>query len=576
MSAEGYRIVILLSRKRIALYYRQAGGTLQEFPDGPWPQPLALFPTDNGVILGEEAQQAFNRGNGNAIVDFFEEIKRPRRVRVGAGEVEIRQLLLHGLEDRFRELFDRVFFGQYGPFEANRANAPVLLLTARDVESNECDFLRRMFEEAGYGTVKTKILDRIIATCLLPQAQSLLLVKSDGVNLHFTLRRSDRKTESISLRGYGTDPRVAKVAENIWKDIQPQITDGKRESEERELQRIAREFLRSGRSELTEDIEVSTGETVNFFVSRPPVYEASTPETQYMLSRLKEFLVSNGVDEDHMPELLLWGDCANNDYFRTMLGKGFTRIHEQNEELRNKLYHFLSEMPIVTAQAALPVAHAAPVVSENPIEVRPRTDRGVRNVKEAPQPAKPATEWTKEDLRKLKTIVIKAKASQKAGNVTKVAGYVKEISSLADNKNIPANYASDIKLLHQFCNKGKTDKPKQPATRKPEDKPKPREESKRNVDAKRNMEPKSAVKPKPKPMPWTNDELLLIRRKVISAEASVKIGRMERVEATLAELRAMRKGRPWPANRQVPDKPTWCERIENLEKQLLNGKNNFK
>ena len=504
--AERFRVIMRISRRGVTLLYRQGNGEPEPFPGCEWPQPLALMVSGNEVILGSEAASAAAMGNDNAIPDYFESIKHPRRVALGAGTTEVRQLLLHAFEERLKDLLETQFFGQEGSVEENRNTMPFLIATEPDVASNEKDYLLNLFGRAGYKNLQTVAMDSMVCRCLRHEDKPLLLVNSDGKDLHLTLSLGNGACKTLSIADAGTDPRVAKVADSIWEDIRYNITDPDREREDELLRAEAVRFLRSGKREWTEYITLSNGMPVSYWVQRPRTFQNDSPLTNHIKYSVENFLKSNGIPvKDHV-ELLLWGNTAGNAYFRDLLSAGFLECGEQNEENTKLVRRFLAAIEIVPAppvftniklprrEGITPHKRQASCTETKAAE----EERGTITAEErssitAEERGTTKTEeWTELEEIKLRKLVVPAEAAMRSGKTAKVLEALAELKQLAAGRAWPATaqtgkapWNERIKALEAAVKQA----PQAEPTPKPQPKPAPK------------PAPKPVQKPAPKPAP---------------------------------------------------------------------------
>ena len=430
---EEFRILIFISRRSVKLFYKEAGTRTERFP-GEWMMPLVLMHSDATVTLGSAAAKAAAMGNPDTVTDFFNVITTPRRIPLGAGYVERSQLLLLGLEEKFRDLFDRVFFGAKGTLESNRATMPLLLLTAPDLKTNEVNFLRAQLHDAGYMRLRHLHADAEIARCIDASGKAVLLANSYGTDLHLTLLPPSGMMRQISLPGLGVDPRVDKVADMIWEDAQYCVVDPDRELEIELLRAEARDFLQSGDSQRTGEIRLHDGSVADYFVTRPPVYGVDTEVNMRVSRSIEKLLAEAGYADRNAVKLARWGVTANNDYFKSLLQDGFADAVEQNSELTSAVLNYLGGVPISTP--APPRRADEELPAPTPVAAPP-----VRK----PMPAHPAGEtvWSRNDMLQMKRLVVPAYASMQSGNRERVAALYDDMKSVADGRPWPSEKDCD-------------------------------------------------------------------------------------------------------------------------------------
>ncbi|MDE7414303.1 MAG: hypothetical protein K2N05_11050 [Muribaculaceae bacterium] len=345
MDSDSYKIIVSISRRRVAFEYwqRDGGDKLIPFPSGKWPAPLAIYCSPTGVILGDDALRAVVAGTENAFTDYFDHLSDAETCSVGGETRPVRNLLLEGVEGIFNDFYRNVLI-RVGSLSDNRANMPLVIVCESDVRPHERAFLKGLFRDSGYSHVSVESYDDYIQLFAREElareykCRKVLVAWSEGPDLTFTLfdlnGTSPRKT--VTFEGLGIDPRKEYVKKLIWERIQGQNPWLQFAEEEEALDRIADDFLNSNRPLVEDTVVLSDGQRYHYSLNRNSIDYYKGREGISVQDKLEEFLRDNGVIDRSDVLLLLRGNIAGNSYFEQNLRQGFLSLVRSDKRLRQK------------------------------------------------------------------------------------------------------------------------------------------------------------------------------------------------------------------------------------------------
>ena len=356
---EDFRIVITISHSRISFeYYLKGAATVALQPittdtnrRGVWPAPFSIYCSPTGIIIGEEAFHAAQRGTSNAFNDLFECMRKPDCFYEFCGERKhVSNLLLDACETVFRDFFSSILYNNYGILEQNRNTMPIVFVCEEDVTENERTFISNKFRNSGYGCVSVIGYQTFLEKNIRKDCSSYpnaLAVWTEGKDLYLTLfDTSGQKTsKSIRLDGLGIDPRLDYVVDQIWSSVVSWNGFLTKDKELDVIKDAANRFLSSTDSLVSDYVTLSDGQSYHYTLDRNLInyYQYSTREQ--LSVGVRDFLIRNEVQQNNTL-LILRGVATNNNYFSTSLSS-FRNIISDND-LRSHVMRLIVEMPITT------------------------------------------------------------------------------------------------------------------------------------------------------------------------------------------------------------------------------------
>lgn len=346
-----YVIVLTLSRRSLSLQYHLGSGApeLRALGKGKWPAPLAFYVTPNEIVVGEEAVVAARGGNPQAYTDYFRLIRSGREFESAGERWPAAQLLLFGVEEYLRYFFREVWRGNLGSLEGNRERLPLVLCFEPDLDKDERVVVEKLFRDRGYASLQT-VSSADIAGAWLNSVARLpytLMAWSDGVDMYLILYRKG-ESAPVALRrlsaGLGRDGRIDVMAEQLWTDwIMRQSWGLVKENELPVLREVAQEFLRSGEAEIDGEVTLSDGYSYNYNINRNSLSSVATESSGgvALQRELQRFLDENGIADRGQVWLILRGDAAGSDYFRTQMQTGFGAVSGLDREMQEGIDRYL-------------------------------------------------------------------------------------------------------------------------------------------------------------------------------------------------------------------------------------------
>lgn len=362
MTDDSYKIIISMSHHRVAYEYWQRDGEnkLVGMPQGQWPEPLAFYCSDMGIVIGEDAAKAARAGTANAFEGYFERLKDDTTYNIGGHTRPIRHLFLDASESIFREFFRNVLFNRFGSLSDNRANLPLTLVCESDVKPNERALLQGLFKDSGYGRVRVLDYDKFISQYIQEKLSKeyvcdhVLVVWTEGSDLTFTLFDVNVSVppKQATYIGLGADPRKEYVKKLIWERVVGQNPWLIREEEEGILEKVANDFLSSSIPLVSDKILLSDGQQYYYSLNRNSVDYIQGSDGLILKEKLEEFLRDNGIINRSRVLLLLRGAAAGNTYFEQNLSGGFSKTIRSDRKLRDNIMSLIltEEIPSVTPE----------------------------------------------------------------------------------------------------------------------------------------------------------------------------------------------------------------------------------
>lgn len=347
-----FRVVVTISHRTISFEYHQDGcnGKLKPFKGFDLPAPLAFYCSKSGIQIGEDAVKAHQSGNKLAFVDYFN-LPKDMRINYFGEDVPITKILLYAAEEQFKEFFKETLWARLGGLEENRGSMPFILALENDIADNERIFLTALFKDSGYGNLHILQYDKFIGQYFLDNYsyENILIAWSDGKDLFMSYvnRNNINDIPILAMEGYGEDPRISKIADLIWKDVEPNVYLLERETEEHRLREAAIAFLSSKRSNLTDVIRLSDGFTYNYNLNRITIDNLPLIHSANIRNIRDEFLKKCGCKDKDSVMLVLRGNLIGNDYFQRELSKDINHVIEVDNDVRQSIKRLLVDVPLI-------------------------------------------------------------------------------------------------------------------------------------------------------------------------------------------------------------------------------------
>lgn len=350
------RIIISLSRRFITLEYSlgDTQASIEKFPRGEWPAPLAIYESPSGFVLGEEALNAARCGNSRAYTDYFSLLRAGARFNYSGMDLPAGELLVRGLEPVLQTFLRGAFFGNGRNLDEIKGDLPVMVVCEADIDNHERILLERLFVDKGYSTLHVLPYDEIIGDWLgrtFPQPVSVD-VWGDGTDIYFTLYRRGTSRPAARRKASGNlgrDPRVEVICDNIWEEsIKLKAWGLEKENEMPRLREEAVRFLNSGDAECEGSVTLSDGYSYDYYVNRANI-DSLTNElsgSRTLARELSNFLEENECGRKDNIRLVLRGAAAGNDYVRNQLKTGFGAVTEVDRETWADIRSGLPGIPI--------------------------------------------------------------------------------------------------------------------------------------------------------------------------------------------------------------------------------------
>lgn len=376
---DDFRIVITISHNRISFeYYLKGAATVALQPittdtnrRGVWPAPFSIYCSPTGIIIGEEAFHAAQRGTSNAFNDLFECMRKPDCFYEFCGERKhVSNLLLDACETVFRDFFSSILYNNYGILEQNRNTMPIVFVCEEDVTENERTIISNKFRNSGYGCVSVIGYQTFLEKNIRKDCSSYpnaLAVWTEGKDLYLTLFDTSGQISSKSIRldGLGVDPRLDYVVDQIWSSVVSWNGFLTKDKELDVIKDAANRFLSSTDSLVSDYVTLSDGQSYHYTLDRNLInyYQYSTREQ--LSVGVRDFLIKNEVQQNNTL-LILRGVATNNNYFSTSLSS-FRNIISDND-LRSHVMRLIVEMPVrvdetITTPSCTPTSSSTPTSS---------------------------------------------------------------------------------------------------------------------------------------------------------------------------------------------------------------------
>lgn len=384
---DSYKIIISISRRRIAYEYWQRDGEdkLVPMPNGNWPAPLAFFCSDTGIIIGEDAMRAVINNAENAFDNYFERLTGDKTYTIIGQTRPVRNLLLDTSEPIFEEFYKHVLYNSYGSLSDNRAKMPLMLVCESDIKSNDKAFLKKLFSDSGYSRVViadyNNYISRYITQTLSKEyvCDKVVVAWTEGPDLTLSIFDVSGGTPIVTrFENLGIDPRQSYVENQIWESVVSLNPFLSREKNKSVIGKAASDFLNSSVPYINNKILLSDGNEYFYSLSRITIDAVSHPEGEEIGRKLESFLNENGIKNRSRVLLLLRGLIAGNSYFEQNLSPGFSNTIITDRRLRDNIMKLIiSEEIPVTPTPFGPVSPPPP----HPVDIVIELKRKWRKVK---------------------------------------------------------------------------------------------------------------------------------------------------------------------------------------------------
>lgn len=384
---DSYKIIISISRRRIAYEYWQRDGEdkLVPMPNGNWPAPLAFFCSDTGIIIGEDAMRAVINNAENAFDNYFERLTGDETYTIIGQTRPVRNLLLDTSEPIFEEFYKHVLYNSYGSLSDNRAKMPLMLVCESDIKSNDKAFLKKLFSDSGYSRVViadyNNYISRYITQTLSKEyvCDKVVVAWTEGPDLTLSIFDVSGGTPIVTrFENLGIDPRQSYVENQIWESVVSLNPFLSREKNKSVIGKAASDFLNSSVPYINNKILLSDGNEYFYSLSRITIDAVSHPEGEEIGRKLESFLNENGIKNRSRVLLLLRGLIAGNSYFEQNLSPGFSNTIITDRRLRDNIMKLIiSEEIPVTPTPFGPVSPPPP----HPVDIVIELKRKWRKVK---------------------------------------------------------------------------------------------------------------------------------------------------------------------------------------------------
>lgn len=200
------------------------------------------------------------------------------------------------------------------------------------------DEMLTTLSKKGCGDVEAVGEDAVIVNYYIQEYpfDGIIIVDSDGHDLSFSMGIGNQP-ESLGKavhKGLALDPRVEKLAEQLWDQIKDQTIDLKFENESETLERIAGEFLKSGRSETEDEVLLSDGMEYSYYLSRTIVNKVQARDADRLRGAFNDFLEKYDMTDRSNSVIVLTGAAMGNDYLKGNLAPGFKSVAAYAGSLR--------------------------------------------------------------------------------------------------------------------------------------------------------------------------------------------------------------------------------------------------
>lgn len=374
-----FKIVISLSHRRISFEYYLKGGAITLQPikseanrQGEWPAPFSIYCSPTGIIIGEDAYHAAQRGTKNAFDGLFECMETADCYYEFCGtKKHVSDLPLDACETIFRDFFSKVLLNNYGNLEQNRSTMPIVFVCEEDISDNQKAIINNKFKNSGYGCVSVNSYRSYIETfarsSYSKRFENALIVWTEGKDLYLTLIdiKGQKDSKTTVLPQLGVDPRQDFIIDEIWKAVMAWNYYLEKDKEIDVIKNAANRFLNSTEALVKGSVTLSDGNSYNYELERKAINHLPNATRIQLASGVREFLAKN----DARPEttmVILRGVAANNNYFSSVL-ESFPNIIVSDNDLRSQVMRTIIEEPIVSPTVATPPIVPTPGLDPNPI-----------------------------------------------------------------------------------------------------------------------------------------------------------------------------------------------------------------
>jgi hypothetical protein len=387
-----FKIVISLSHRRISFEYYLKGGAITLQPikseanrQGEWPAPFSIYCSPTGIIIGEDAYHAAQRGTKNAFDELFECMKNADCYYEFCGtKKHVSDLPLDACETIFRDFFSKVLLNNYGNLEQNRSTMPIVFVCEEDISDNQKAIINNKFKNSGYGCVSVNSYRSYIETfarnSYSKRFENALIVWTDGKDLYLTLIdiKGQKDSKTTVLSQLGIDPRLDFIIDEIWKAVMAWNYYLEKDKEIDVIKNAANRFLNSTEALVKGSVTLSDGNSYNYELERRAINHLPNATRIQLASGVREFLAKN----DARPEttkVILRGVAANNNYFSSAL-EALPNIKVSDSDLRSQVMRTIIEEPTPTTTITIvtppsePEPPKEPKLPTTPIPTTPKFD----------------------------------------------------------------------------------------------------------------------------------------------------------------------------------------------------------
>lgn len=353
-----FKIVISLSHRRISFEYYLKGGAITLQPikseanrQGEWPAPFSIYCSPTGIIIGEDAYHAAQRGTKNAFDGLFECMETADCYYEFCGtKKHVSDLPLDACETIFRDFFSKVLLNNYGNLEQNRSTMPIVFVCEEDISDNQKAIINNKFKNSGYGCVSVNSYRSYIETfarsSYSKRFENALIVWTEGKDLYLTLIdiKGQKDSKTTVLPQLGVDPRQDFIIDEIWKAVTAWNYYLEKDKEFDVIKNAANRFLNSTEALVESSVTLSDGNSYNYTLERKAINHLPNATRIQVASGVREFLAKN----DALPEttmVILRGVVANNNYFSSAL-EALPNIKVSDSDLRSQIMRTIIEEPI--------------------------------------------------------------------------------------------------------------------------------------------------------------------------------------------------------------------------------------
>lgn len=381
-----FKIVISLSHRRISFEYYLKGGAITLQPikseanrQGEWPAPFSIYSSPTGIIIGEDAYHAAQRGTKNAFDGLFECMENADCYYEFCGtKKHVSDLPLDACESIFRDFFSKVLLNNYGNLEQNRSTMPIVFVCEEDISDNQKAIINNKFKNSGYGCVSVNSYRSYIETfarnSYSKRFENALIVWTEGKDLYLTLIdiKGQKDSKTTVLSQLGVDPRQDFIIDEIWKAVTAWNYYLEKDKEIDVIKNAANRFLNSTEALVEGSVTLSDGNSYNYTLERKAINHLPNATRIQLASGVREFLAKN----DARPEttmVILRGVAANNNYFSSAL-EALPNIKVSDSDLRSQVMRTIIEEPTPTTTPSEPEPPKDPKPPTPPIPPPPIFD----------------------------------------------------------------------------------------------------------------------------------------------------------------------------------------------------------